>query len=99
MIGLNQECYLVPVASENFYGDETPGQPVLTKCRYKEKHQLVKNRANEEVLSSIELTFDGSTDVNFDMDIKIDGKSHQIITISPKRHLSGKLAYKKVYLE
>jgi hypothetical protein len=99
MIGANQECYLTPTQGKNFYGDKTEGKPILRKCRYKEKYQLVKNRENEEVLSSLEFTFDEETDVNLDMSIKLtlDGISHQIISISPKRFMSGDIAYKKVY--
>lgn len=91
---LNQQCLIIPFTKDS-YGKPKKGEPILTNCRVKEKFDMVRNQAAEEVVSKLEIWFDPEVPIKLDESTKefshlIDYKGvHHIISIQPKYNLDG----------
>lgn len=96
MITYHQKCKIVPISGKDSYGKPIHSEPISINCRIKEKYQLVRNQASEEVTSRLEFWFPPDTEIKILDEIEY-GKKHSIISIVPKRNTLGEVVRKVVF--
>lgn len=94
---MKQICEIIPTSKDK-YGKWIEGTPIPTKCRVKEEVKMVKNKAAEQVVSSIEFWFMPDIAVKVDDLINLNGKKYPIISVSNKRNLSNDTVLYKVVM-
>lgn len=97
MITLYQDCQIIST-TKDMYGKYVKSQPFSVKCRVKEEYQMVKNKASEEVISSLEFWFYKDTILKLDDLILYEGKEYPIISIENKRNTLGDITRKVVFV-
>lgn len=98
MITLNEDCTIVVSGSKDVFGDPINPTYVSTKCRAKEKYQMVRNQAGETVVSNIELWLYHDIDIQLDYKIQFNNNEYQIISIQPKKNTLGEVTRKVVFV-
>ncbi len=97
MITLYQDCKIYEIGRDG-YGKPIKKNEREVKCRVKEKYQLVKDKAAQEVVSKLEIMV--GADVVFKVDDKIsyEGIEHSIISFKITRDPIGEVVKKVIYL-
>lgn len=94
---LTEECKVIPTSKDSF-GKYVKSTPTLIKCRAKEKHQMVKNKAAKEVVSQIEFWFSSEIDIQLDYLIEFNKKEYPIISMRAKKDSLGNITRKVVFV-
>lgn len=99
---LNQDCSIIP-STKSLDGKPNESDPVPTKCRVKEKFQIIKNQAAEDVVSKHEFWFSPDTNIDYPTSnqeylIDYENKKHSVISIENKRDTLGNITRKVVFV-
>ncbi|AIF45429.1 hypothetical protein [Virgibacillus sp. SK37] len=98
---LNQDCFIIKTVRDS-YGDYIQGDPIHTDCRTSEKFENVKNKAGEEVVSSLRFWLPKDVDINeknlTDTLIRYHDKDYSIISMQNRIDLMGETLFKVVYV-
>lgn len=97
MITFYQDCIIHQV-KKDIYGKNTIVKSEDSKCRVKEKYQLVKNSAAKETVSQFEITLPAATEFNIDDLIEYENKQYAIISFKITRNTIGEIVKKVIYL-
>ncbi|WP_214480970.1 hypothetical protein [Bacillus sp. SM2101] len=94
---LNEDCVVWEMVKDR-YGKFTKGNPVYTKCRAREEYRKVKNKAAEEVVSSIEFWLSSDVDIDEDNVIEYNENDYTIIATKPKKDMLGNVTRRVVFV-
>jgi len=61
---LRQTITIAPYSSMNDYGEATYGTAVSVACRLVQENKMVRDRGGRETVSTVNITIDGSIDVD-----------------------------------
>lgn len=101
---LNETCKIPSDLTTSWDGKESYTTVNPYPCRAKEKYQLVKNNAGENVVSNIEFWLSPNAPVKLDLPIfygvneNNNDIKHYVISIQPKKNTLGEVIYKKVFV-
>lgn len=102
MISLTQDCVIKETKKEG-YGKLQVLKQTPSKCRTKEKFQLVVNQNAEKVTSQIEFTIPVEIDVKFGYknlvyQIEFEGNTYTILSMKLTRNTLGEVVKKVVFV-
>lgn len=97
MITLQQDCVIKEI-KKDVYGKPQVINETPSKCRTKEKFQLVINQNAEKVTSQIEFTIPVTIDVKVGYQIEFEGNSYTVLSIKQTRNTLGEIVKKVVFV-
>jgi len=97
MITFYQDCTIYEIARDGSGKSIKKGMQE-SKCRVKEKYQLVKDKAAKEVVSELEITVPADIIFKVDDKIEYEGIEHSIISYKITRNTIGKIVKKVIFL-
>lgn len=97
MITFHQDCSIFETKKDG-YGKTQKVNEVQTKCRAKEKFQLVINQNAEKVTSQIEFTIPVDVHVKTGFQIEYEGNTYKILSIKLTRNTIGHVVKKVLFV-
>lgn len=97
MITFHQECTIYETGRDG-YGKPIKMNMQTLKCRVKEKYQMVKNQAAQEIVSQLEFTLPPNAQVSVNHIIGYEGKEYAIISLKITRNTIGEVVKKVVFV-